>query len=69
MQQSQLGVERCEHLRLIVALQHLTRMPVKGYDHALLSMGMRRLHHLINKVTVSAMHPVEKADGCNNART
>ena len=68
MQQSQLGVERCEHLRLIVALQHLTRMPVKGYDHALLSMGMRPLHHLINKVTVSEMHPIKKADGCNNAR-
>ena len=43
-------------------------MLVKGYDHALLSMGMRHLYHLINKITVSAMHPIEEADGCNNAR-
>ena len=67
-EQQELGVERAQHLWLVIALQDLARMLIKGDDSGLQSILSSRLHEMTNQKLMSPMHTIKEADGCHTRR-
>ena len=61
----QLGIERTQHLRLIIRLQYLARMRIESDDGGLQAILSSRLYEMMNQELMSTMHPVEETDGCH----
>ena len=66
--QQQLGIERAQHLRLIIRLQHLAGMRIEGDDGGLQAILSCCLYEMMNQELMSTMHPVEETDGCHTWR-
>ena len=63
--QQQFGIERAQHLRLIIRLQYLAGMRIEGDDGGLQAILSCRLYEMMNQELMSPMHPVEETDGCH----
>ena len=66
--QQQLGIERTQHLWLVIRLQYLAGMRIEGDDGGLQAILSCRLYEMMNQELMSPMHPIEETDGCHTRR-
>ena len=66
--QQQFGIERTQHLWLVICLQYLAGMRIEGDDSGLQAIHSCRLYEMMNQELMSPMHPVEETDGCHTRR-
>ena len=66
--QQQFGIERAQHLRLIIRLQYLAGMRIEGDDGGLQAILSCCLYEMMNQELMSPMHPIEETDGCHTRR-
>ena len=66
--QQQFGIERAQHLRLIIRLQYLAGMRIEGNDGGLQAILSCCLYEMMNQELMSPMHPIEETDGCHTRR-
>ena len=66
--QQQFGIERAQHLRLIIRLQYLAGMRIEGDDGGLQAILSCCLYEMMNQELMSPMHPIEETDGCHTWR-